>query len=162
MSFKKYIQTLITNPNIYIAAIIGTFVGMVAGGAVGLFSGGFISYTYDLCPGCVAPFDYVNPDVFAGGIMGLFIGSYIGGIGIGTLTIFKIHHKTIASQIITPDNLPNVLLSAFRMSMELSIGMAIGAVIGSLRLPGLGSVLGAVMGTMLILYTSTVRKGNHE
>ena len=163
MSIKKPIQNIINklqsfinNPNIYVAAIVGALVGLLTGGAVGLFSGGFIGYAFKICNGCTAPLFEINPDITVGGIIGVVLGAAVGGVITGLITVYKVHKKTRQAPSLSAENIPEILFGAFWISVEISIGMGLGAIIGSLKLPGIGSVLGALMGTGLMLFTSTL------
>ncbi|MCL9683452.1 hypothetical protein [Legionella maioricensis] len=169
MSIKKQIQNIINkllnfinNPNIYVAAIVGALVGLLTGGAVGLFSGGFIGYAFKICNGCAAPLFDINPDITVGGIIGGVLGAAIGGVITGGVTVYKVHKKTRQLSSLSSENIPEVLFGAFWISIEISIGMGLGAIIGSLKLPGIGSALGALMGTSLILFTSTLENKNER
>ncbi len=165
MSIKQHIKSTITNilgiinnPNIYVAAIVGTLTGILIGGAVGVFSGGFIGYAYKICSGCMAPLFNVNPDITIGGAIGGVVGAALGGVITGLITIYKIHKKTLQLPNLSPENISGVILNAFWISIELAIGIGLGAIIGSLKLPGVGSAVGALMGLALMLFTSTLEK----
>lgn len=163
MSIKKPIQNIINklqyvinNPSIYVAALVGAVVGILTGGVVGLFSGGFIGYAFKICNGCAAPLFDINPDITVGAIIGVVLGAAIGGIITGGVTVYKVHKKTHQLPSLSSENIPEVLFGSFWVSIEMSIGMGLGAIIGSLKLPGIGSALGALMGTGLMLFTSTL------
>ncbi|CEG56354.1 hypothetical protein [Legionella fallonii] len=157
-SFFTKILSIINNPNIYVAAIIGSLIGILTGGVVGVFSGGFIGYAYKVCSGCMTPLFDVNPDITVGVLIGGVIGAALGGVITGLITVYKIHKRTLQLLNLSPENISAVMLNAFWISIELSIGMGLGAIIGSLKLPGIGSAVGALMGMALMLFTSTLEK----
>ncbi len=165
MSIKQHIKSIVTNllgiinnPNIYVAALVGSLIGILIGGAVGVFSGGFIGYAYKICSGCIAPVFDVNPDITVGGAIGGVVGAVLGGVITGLITTYKIHKKTQQLLNLSPENISGVILNAFWISIELAIGIGLGAIIGSLKLPGVGSAVGAFMGLVLMLFTSTLEK----
>lgn len=157
-SFFITIKNIINNPNTYVAASVGTLVGLFTGGAVGLFSGGFLGYQSKICNDCIPSVFSITPDIIIGGIIGIVLGGLIGGVISGIITIYKMHNKTLQLPILSPENIRSILFNAFWISAEVSIGMGLGAIIGSLKAPGIGSILGAFMGIMLMLFTSTIEK----
>ena len=152
----KSLHQIINNPNLYVAAVVGALIGGVSGGLVGLISGGFIGYSVKICNGCMAPLYDINPDIIVGGIMGIVIGAALGGVITASIAMYKTHKKTRHLSSLTLDNRTLVLLGAFWISIEVAIGMVLGAIIGSLKLPGIGSVLGAFLGIGLMLFTTTL------
>lgn len=165
MSIKTRVRSIycevlnfLNNPSIYVAAVIGTLIGVLVGAAVGLVSGGFIGYSYKICAECVSGLALIDPSISLGAFIGLFAGGVLGGIFSGAVTMIKIHRKTNHLQILSNENITGVLLTAFYISIEIAIGMGLGAIIGSLKLPGIGSVLGAMIGITLMLFTSTLEK----
>lgn len=152
------ILVFVRNPSIYVAAVIGTLIGVLIGSAVGLASGGFIGYAYNIGAECTSPPQFIDPSIGLGAFIGLFIGGLFGGIFSGAVTMFRIHKKTHHLQILSNENITGVLLTAFYLSIEIAIGMGLGAIIGSLKLPGIGSILGALAGIVLMLFTSTLEK----
>jgi hypothetical protein len=151
----KTLNGLINNPNLYVAAVVGAVVGGLTGGAVGLLSGGFIGYAFKLCNGCMTPIYDINPDIIVGGIVGHVIGTIVGGGITALVSMYKIYKKTQQIPHISSESITPILLRSIFISLEMAIGMGLGAVIGSLKLPGVGSVIGAVIGVGLILFTST-------
>ena len=152
MNLLKHIHQVITNPNIYVAAVVGALVGGGTGSAVGFFSGGCIAYSYKLYNELVFPPFNFHIEMVAGALIGLVIGSALGGVMISMVTIHKINKKTNMAPNLSPDNVVNVLLDALWVSLEVSMGMSLGAIIGSLKLPGAGSILGALLGTSFMLF----------
>lgn len=157
-SVKTSILNIVNNPNIYVAAIVGSLIGILSGGVVGVFSGGFIGYGYKICSSCMAPLFGVNPDIIVGVVIGGVVGAALGGVITGLITVYKIHKKTLQLLSLSPENISGVILNAFWISIEIAIGMVLGAIIGSLKLPGIGSAIGAFIGMILMLFTSRLEK----
>jgi hypothetical protein len=151
----KSLHHFINNPNLYIAAVVGAIIGGVTGGAVGLISGGFIGYSFKICHACVPPLYDINPDITVGGILGLVIGTALGGAITAIVAVYKIHKNTRYLLNMSSEYITQVLLGALGISIEIAIGMGLGAIIGSLKLPGIGSALGAFVGIGLMLFTTT-------
>ncbi|AHE66927.1 hypothetical protein Loa_01374 [Legionella oakridgensis ATCC 33761 = DSM 21215] len=96
MSIKKHITNLVKNPNLYVAAVVGTVPGGAVGGVVGAVSGGFIGIRLELCPGWAVPLVGVNFGSVAGALFGLIMGAILGGILTGCFSLYKIHKKHIS------------------------------------------------------------------
>lgn len=155
---QKNALLLINNPGLYIAALIGGLVGLGAGGAVGAVSGGFIGHTLHILGSCVTLAWGIDPDVSLGVIIGAGAGAISGSVIIGLLTIFKIYKKTQSLTIFSNKNTHEVVLSALGFSIELAIGVGVGALIGCLQDPGYGSIVGAFIGLILMLLVSTFKR----
>lgn len=155
---NKFIS-IINNPCVYVAACIGTLIGALTGGAVGFFSGWFITNSYKMSE-LILDLQNINPAMGVGALIGLLVGGFLGGVFTGLVTIYKIHKRTSPMKILSHENIAGVVLSSLYISIEVAIGMGIGAVIGSLRLPGLGSIMGALVGIMLMFFTASLEKTN--
>lgn len=156
MSIIKRIKKIIYNPNNYIAVVIGALVGGVSGCAVGLFSGGIIGYEFKICSECPTHLfgfniGFVDLNTAMGAIIGGVIGAAVGGAITGLVTTFHIYRKPDFPKILTNDNIKEVLIGSLWISFELAIGIILGAIIGSLKSPGIGSTIGALIGMALML-----------
>ncbi len=151
---------IINNPCVYVAACIGTLVGALSGGAVGFFAGGFIANAYKMSEELILDWHSLNSPMAFGALIGLLIGGFIGGVFTGSVTIYKIHKRTYQLKMLSHENIAGVILSALYISIEVAIGMGIGAVIGSLKLPGIGSIMGAFVGILLMFFTASLEKTN--
>ncbi|BCA96618.1 hypothetical protein TUM19329_29790 [Legionella antarctica] len=158
MSVTSSLLNLIKNPKLYLAAAVGTIPGALTGGAIGSLSGCYIAPLFGFFSGYRDHKFGIDADLFVGGICGLIIGAILGGLLTGSIAFFKINKNKKELQAVSQDNIFEVLIPSLGISIELSIGMAIGAVIGSLKLLGIGTVLGAIIGTILILITSQIIK----
>ncbi len=158
MSVKSSFLNLIKNPKLYLAAAVGTIPGAITGGVIGALSGCYIAPLFGFFSGYKDHKFGIDVDFFVGGISGLIIGAILGGVVTGGMAIFKINKNKKQIQAVSQDNIFEVLIPSLGIGIELSIGMAIGAIIGSLKLLGIGTVLGALTGTTLILITSQIIK----
>lgn len=158
MDILNNIRAFIKNPNLYIAAAAGVIPGAITGGAIGALSGSYIAPLFGIFAGYKDHKFGFDVDFLVGGIVGLIIGVIIGGMVTGGFAIFKINKNKKQLAAISEENITEILLPAMGSSIELSIGMAIGAVIGSLKLLGIGTVLGALTGLILILVTTPMVK----
>lgn len=158
MSIKSSLLSLIKNPKLYLAAAVGTIPGAITGGVIGALSGSYIAPLFGFFSGYKDHKFGIDVDIFIGGLSGLIIGAILGGVLTGSFALFKINKNKKQIQAVSPENLFEILLPALGISIELSIGMAIGAVIGSLKLLGIGTALGALTGTILILITAQIIK----
>lgn len=149
---KKYALQLINNPNVYIAALIGGLVGLGIGGAVGAVSGGFFGHSLQLLGNCVTLPWGIDSSMALGVILGAGIGASVGSSIIGLLTIFKIYKKTKSFSI--SSNTHEIVLSSLGFSLELATGVALGAIIGSLKDPTYGCIVGAFIGLVIMLLAS--------
>jgi hypothetical protein len=155
---KKYTLPFINNSNLYIAALIGGLVGLGVGGALGAVSGGFIGYTLQFLGGCVILPWGIDPSMALGAIIGMGVGASIGSSIIGLLTIFKIYKNTKLFSTFSNETTPQkILLYSFGFSIELATGMGLGAIVGSLKDPGYGSIAGAFIGLFIMLLVSTFK-----
>ncbi len=155
---KNQIQKFITNPTIYVAAVIGTLAGVISGGTIGLVSGGFIGYQFKISNGCGMYLLKMNADITLGCFIGLMLGGFMGGIFTGGSTIYKMYNKTYKVRRLSYKNITRVLLDSLSISIEISIGMYLGAVIGGMKSPGIGSLGGAFLGALLMLFTTSLEK----
>lgn len=151
---KKYALQLLNNPNVYIAALIGGLVGLGIGGAVGAVSGGFFGHTLQLLGSCVTLPWGIDPSMALGVILGVGIGAGIGSGIIGLLTVFKIYKKTKSFSTSSNENTHEIVLSSLGFSLELATGVALGAIIGSLKDPTYGCIAGAFIGLVIMLLAS--------
>lgn len=156
-----FLLKLFKNPNLYVAAAVGSVPGGVTGGAIGALSGAFITPLFHLFNGFKDQHFGINVDFIVGGAFGFLIGMFLGGALTGSIAIFKIYRSKQEIEALTQDNISEIFLPALGISIELSIGMAIGAVIGSLKLLGIGTAVGAGIGALLILITSLIFKPKH-
>jgi len=154
----RRIQYVTNNPNIYVAAVVGTLAGGITGAVVGLISGGFIGYEFKISAGCIAPLFNLNPDIIAGSIIGIVIGAALGGVISGSVTIYKIHKKTHQLQRLSAENMSGALFAAFCISIEMVIGMGLGAVIGSFASPGIGTALGSLLGIIIMIFATFLER----
>lgn len=157
MRIINLIQKIITNPNIYIAAFISILIGLGAGGTIGMFAGGFIAYTGTPCTACLPYSLDINLLIPLSMVSGLVLGALAGAAIIGSITVYQIHN-TCDVPVLSATNIDTVLKEALAVSIELAIGMLLGAIIGSLKQPGYGSLMGALFGMGLILIPSSPRK----
>lgn len=97
-------------------------------------------------------------DFIVGGLLGLMIGAILGGFVTAGASLFQWYKNKKQLQILSSDNIADLLLPTLAISIELSIGMAIGALIGSLKLLGIGTLLGAFTGLLLIWITTPIVK----
>ena len=155
---KKRIKKIIYNPNIYVAAVVGVAAGLGMGGAVGAFAGGFIGYTLKLCTVCMANPWGIDPNIILGAGIGFVAGAVVGGGVTGLITIYKIYNKSPKLPVLSRTNIPEVLWSSLRVGVEVAIGMGLGAIIGSLKMPGYGTIAGAVIGVLLMLLTTSLER----
>ncbi|HAT1772320.1 TPA: hypothetical protein RG395_002261 [Legionella pneumophila] len=156
MSVIKTIKNIIYNPNVYIAVVVGALLGGVSGGASGLFSGGFMGRAFQICMECPNQLLGFNIGIFdlnmvAGAIIGVVIGAALGGAITGLVTTFHVYRKPNLPKTVSRDNIHEVLISSLWISIEISIGMILGSAIGSLKEPGIGSAIGALIGIILML-----------
>lgn len=165
MSIKNgflFLLSLLKNPNLYVAAVVGSVPGGITGGAVGALSGAFITPLFGLFTGYKDLQFGIDVNFIVGGAFGFIIGTFLGGALTGSIAIFKIYKSKSDIETLSKDNITDIFLPALGISIELSIGMAIGAVIGSLKLLGIGTAVGAATGTILILITTEIIKMNEK
>lgn len=157
-----FLLNLLKNPNLYVAAVVGSVPGGITGGAVGALSGAFITPLFGLFTG-YKDFQFgIDVNFIVGGAFGFIIGMFLGGALTGSIAIFKIYKNKSEIETLSKDNIADIFLPALGISIELSIGMAVGAVIGSLKLLGIGTAVGAAIGTVLILITTEIIKMNEK
>lgn len=147
----KFVLEFISNPNIYVAALIGGFIGSLIGGIIGAISGGFIGSGLQLLGNCITLPWGLDPTMSLGTILGLVIGVGAGAATIALLTIFKIYIKTRSLTTFSKETTHEILLSSLSFSIELATGMGIGAIIGGLESPGYGLIFGAILGLLVML-----------
>ncbi len=158
MRIISLIQQVVTNPNVYIAALISTLIGLGVGGAIGMFAGGFIAYTKEQCGACLPYMLDVNIMLLLSIISGLILGACAGASIIGSITIYQIHRKFNTLSMVSSATINNVLKETLSVSIELAIGLLLGAIIGSLKQPGYGSLIGALFGISLMLISTSLEK----
>lgn len=161
MSFENrflFILDLFKNPNLYVAAVVGSVPGGVTGGGVGALSGAFITPLFGLFTGYKDHQFGIDVNLIVGAAFGFIIGMFLGGALTGTIAIFKIYNNKKEVAVLSKDNIADIFLPALGISIEISIGMAIGAVIGSLQMLGIGTAVGAAIGVALILITTEIIK----
>ncbi|WP_115701713.1 hypothetical protein [Legionella sainthelensi] len=154
---KNWIEKLVRNPNLYVALVISALLGCSCGGAIGFFSGGFIGESFSLCN---TPSNFVfnlNPGIMVGALFGLTAGALLGGAITVSITLFKIYKKTKNYPALSHDNIAQVLSASFWINLEIIIGMGLGAIIGSLKSRGVGTLTGAALGMLIIWLTSTLK-----
>ncbi|KTC83442.1 hypothetical protein [Legionella cincinnatiensis] len=154
---KNWIEQLVRNPNLYVALAVSALLGGGSGGAIGLFSGGFIGQSFSLCNN---PSNFVlnlTPGIMVGALLGLIAGALLGGGITITITLFKIYKKTKNYPVLSHDNIVQVLSASFWINLEIIIGMGLGAIIGSLKSRGVGTLTGAALGLLIIGLTSTLK-----
>lgn len=149
---------IVKNPNSYIAAVISSVIGGAIGGIVGAFSAGCIRNSYVDYSKSVEQLFGFDITVFYYGFVGLVIGTIVSGAIIGAITIYKIHHKQFLPQELTDKNILTVLYYSFGISAQLTIGLTLGAMIGTLKLPGIGTAIGAGVGALILLIGVTIRQ----
>ncbi|KTD09153.1 hypothetical protein Lgra_2388 [Legionella gratiana] len=157
-----FILNLFKNPNLYVAAAVGSIPGGATGGAIGALSGAFITPLFGLFTGYKDLQFGIDINLIVGAAFGFIIGMFLGGALTGSIAIFKIYKNKNEIEVLSKDNISDIFLPALGISVELSIGMAIGAVIGSLKLLGIGTAVGAVIGTALILISTEIIKINEK
>ncbi|MGL5743298.1 MAG: hypothetical protein ACRCXC_12600 [Legionella sp.] len=133
-------QIMIT-PSTYVAAVIVTVLGCGVGGVIGAIAGGFIGHDYKLVTGCTLLWPGLEPSIVFWSMMGLIIGTARGGAIAGLITIYKIYNRNKRLKSLSADTISEIILSSLGVGIEVSVGMGLGAVIGSLKLPGVGSVI---------------------
>ncbi len=157
-----FLLNLLKNPNLYVAAAVGSIPGGITGSAIGALSGAFITPLFGLFTGYKDLHFGIDVNFIVGGAFGFIIGMFLGGALTGSIAIFKIYKNKNDIQSLSKDNIADIFLPALGISIELSIGMAVGAVIGSLKLLGIGTAVGAAIGTVLILITTEIIKMNEK
>ncbi|WP_133128819.1 hypothetical protein [Legionella nagasakiensis] len=153
------IVSLIKNPKVYVATIAGIIPGAFTAGVIGALSGVFIGNGFAICANCTDSLLGHNINITLAGLIGLIIGVVLGGIVAGGFIIYKIYKETInPSQLVSHENIMEVLSAAFSIGAKISLGMGCGAIIGSLKLLGIGTVLGGGMGALCMLIFFIVTK----
>ncbi|KTD53762.1 hypothetical protein Lsan_4172 [Legionella santicrucis] len=154
---KNWIEQLVRNPNLYVALAVSALLGCSSGGAIGFFSGGFIGQSFLLCNNSSNFILNLNPGIMVGALLGLIVGALMGGGITVIITLFKIYKKTKNYPVLSQDNIAQVLSASFWINLEIIIGMGLGAIIGSLKSRGLGTLTGAALGLLIIWLTSTLK-----
>ncbi|WP_128130880.1 hypothetical protein [Legionella sainthelensi] len=81
----------------------------------------------------------------------------MGGAITVSITLFKIYKKTKNYPALSHDNIVQILSASFWINLEIIIGMGLGAIIGSLKSRGVGTLTGAALGLLIIWLTSTLK-----
>ncbi|STX52600.1 Uncharacterised protein [Legionella busanensis] len=157
LTIKKWIYQFILNPNLYIAAVFSIFIGGTSGAIIGFISGGFIGYSFQLCGASTGFLFAFDTSIILGSLIGSIIGALCSGVVITSVVLFKIHKKTKNNCNASPENIIQILSLACWMSIEIVIGMNLGATIGSLKSLGIGTGCGAVIGLIMILLIITFK-----
>ncbi|KTD06382.1 hypothetical protein Lgra_3159 [Legionella gratiana] len=152
---KNWIEQLVRNPNLYVALVVSALLGGISGGIIGFVSGGFIGQSFSLCNSCSGCVLNLNPVIMVGALLGLIAGILLGGGITIAITLFKIYKKTKNYPVLSSDNIAQVLSASFWINLEIIIGMGLGAIIGSLKSRGIGTLTGAALGLLIIWMTST-------
>ncbi|WP_131782507.1 hypothetical protein [Legionella gresilensis] len=149
---------LLKNPIYYVAAIAGTVPGGISGAIVGAVSGAYLSPLFGFFTGYKDHQFGLDVDIFVGGAFGVIIGSVLGGGFTGSATLLKIYKNKKHVNAISKDNIAEILLPSLSASIELAAGMLVGGIIGSLKSLGFGTVLGAIIATLIILLSRPIIK----
>lgn len=156
IKLKKLIEDIISTPNIYVSLVVSTLIGGAFGVLAGMVSGGFIGYGLHIdyeYPTMLFGYDIhlINFNALIGAGVGAVAGAIAGGGGVGFLTTLHIYRNASLPQTLTNETIQIVLKKAAWISFELSIGILVGGVIGSLKMPGVGTAVGAIIGALLML-----------
>ncbi|MFA6302360.1 MAG: hypothetical protein WC627_04395 [Legionella sp.] len=117
--YKTYIK-VISTPQIYIAVIIGRFVGFVFGGVIGTI----LSWYYS------NPLHLINNEYFIWGIdankmlallFGMTLGACLGAFFLGLLTLYKIYKSTRTITAVSENNIQEIRGSAVRYSLQVAV-----------------------------------------
>lgn len=149
---------LFRRPTLYVAAIAGVIPGGVAGGIIGAVSGAFIAPLLGYFSGFKDHLWGIDVDHIVGGAFGLIIGAVLGGGLTCLVTLYKIYPIKKHIKVLSKNNINDVLFHSLSISIELAAGMLVGAIIGSLKVLGIGTVMGGTIGMLLILLTRPVIK----
>lgn len=153
--FLRFLN-LLKNPIYYVAAVAGTLPGGIAGAIIGAVSGIYLSPLFGFFTGYKDHQFGLDVDVFVGGAFGVIIGSVLGGGLTGGVTLLKIYKDKKQVEVLSKDNIAEILLPSLSTSIELAVGMLVGAIIGSLKQLGLGTVLGATIAMLIILLSRPI------
>ncbi|KTC68380.1 hypothetical protein Lbir_2982 [Legionella birminghamensis] len=154
---KNWVERLILHPQLYVSGVISALLSGSSGGIIGFFSGGFIAQSFSLCNSCNNCFLNLNPTVIVGALLGLGIGAIVGGGLAIAITSFKIYKRTKNYPLLSPDNIVQIISASLWINAEILIGMDLGAIIGSLKSAGIGTLTGAILGLLIIWLTSTLK-----
>jgi len=150
MQFQPNYDRLFKNPQLFVALVVGTPPGMLAGGIFGGFCGIYMTETWNLTIDAHmqllvgVPLELV---LFA--FFGVCTGAIIGGIISGGITGMKAFFKGDPSLAITRENIWQVVLVYLSFSIKISLVLGVGATLGSLRAPGVGTVIGGFVSAVL-------------
>ncbi|CDZ78711.1 hypothetical protein BN59_03023 [Legionella massiliensis] len=158
----NWLESIIKNPNTYVAAAIGMLIGSFIGGLLGIIAGGFIGYSYKFCNNCSIVWPGIDPSIVFGIFSGLIVGVIIGCWLFVLITIYRVYKKTKMQTSLSSDNISETIWCSIGYSAEAALGMGLGATIGSMRLPGIGTVLGAFAGLLLIFVAANFVKTKQE
>ena len=151
----RLVKLVIDSPVTYLALVVGAIVGGVLGGIAGVLSGALYGHATIDCTECLPhllgfKIFFIEQNMTGGTLLGVIIGALLGGLVISLLTLFLCLKKHTLPATLGADNIRDVIVIVLWTALELSIGIVLGAVIGSLQLPGLGSLVGALLGLILI------------
>jgi hypothetical protein len=161
---KVKIRTLLINivysPNIYVALVIGALVGGFFGSMIGMFSGAYIGSEYNVCADCPSVFlgrslEGVDLNKLFGAVSGSMMGTFSLGNATCLATIFHTYNNRKLSKTLSHDNIHLLFKFCFLISLELSAGALIGAIILNLFFPGIGAMLGATIGFVIMFILTT-------
>ncbi|HFF3084616.1 hypothetical protein [Legionella pneumophila] len=93
-------------------------------------------------------------NMVARAIIGVVIGAVFGGAITGLVTTFHVYRKPHLPKTVSRNKIHEVLISSLWISIEISFGIILGAAIGSLKEPGIGAAIGALIGIILMLLTT--------
>ncbi|MCE3044198.1 hypothetical protein [Legionella sp. 16cNR16C] len=162
ISLTNWVERLVRNPSLYVSGVVSALLGGASGGIIGLFSGGFIAQSFTLCTSTSGCFLNVNPAIIIGALIGLIAGTLLGGAVAIAITSFKIYKKTKNYPVLSQDNIAQVISASLWINAEIIIGMDLGAIIGSLKSGGIGTITGAVCGLLIIWLTSALKPSRKE
>lgn len=162
-SIIEKINKIIDNPITYLALVIGALTGGVHGAGVGVVAGGLYGHAYLDCTQCFPHMlglniFFIEQNIVGGVFSGLLIGALLGGLVISLLTTALVLKQTHLPSVIGNHNIREVIIIILWIALELSIGIVLGGIVGSLQSPGVGAVLGALFGLMLIGLTRVIEK----
>ncbi len=147
------------NSQVLIALAIGTTPGVIVGGFFGGYSGVYASKLWHFTlQGLTLPFNMPH-ELLIFGASGIYVGMVTGGAITGTITALKAFLQADPYQPITDKNILNIAEIYMSFSLRLTCVLATGAALGSIRQPGLGTLVGAFVASGLY---AVLEKSNME